>query len=197
MRPELIVEQNRDRLVGDLAGFCHELHGFSVERVRALGAPPPRVWREEHEALRRRSLAVLRPISNWSQITWARRWWSRFLDDESVWKIAPTLVHGGLSDERLRVDVFAQQLTAVDGWHGLRVADPAIDFACLIDVYGAELGWRIVERYGELGSRADGALFRRIRLLQTARRFRDVVDAANHDGAESEWVAEAVARLRS
>ncbi|MXY85539.1 MAG: hypothetical protein F4Y95_03355, partial [Chloroflexi bacterium] len=34
LRPELIVEQNRERLVRDQAGFFHELHEFSVERAR-------------------------------------------------------------------------------------------------------------------------------------------------------------------
>lgn len=196
LRPDLIVEQNRERLVRDLAGFFHELHEFSVERARGLGAPSFREWRDEHEALSRRSLAMMRPLVNWSQITWARRWWSRFLEDDAVWRIEPRLVHGGVTIERLLVDPLVQQLTAVTGWHRLSVADPAVDFAQLIDCYGTELGWRIVEHYGELGSTADAALFRRIRLQQTVRRFRDLVNAAERDGPESESVANALKHLR-
>ena len=196
LRPELIVEQNRERLVRDLATCFHELHEFSVERARGLGAPSFREWRDEHEALSRRSLAVLRPLLSWSRMTWARRWWSRFLDDDAIWKIQPALVHGGVSIERLLVDPLAQQLSAVTGWHNLGVADPAIDFAHLVDAYGTELGWRIVEHYGELGSTADAALFRRIRLQQTVRRFRDVIEAADRDGVESDAMSEALKRLR-
>ena len=196
LRPELIVEQNRESLVRDLAAFFHELHEFSVERARGLGASSFREWRDEHEALSRRSLTVMRPLVNWSQITWARRWWTRFLDDDAIWRIEPSLVHGGIAIERLLVDPLVQQLSAVTGWHHLRVADPAIDFAHLIDCYGAELGWRIVERYGELGSTADAALFRRIRLQQTVRRFRDLVGAADREGPESEALAIALKRLR-
>ena len=196
LRPELIVEQNRERLVRDLATFFHELHEFSVERSRSLGASSFREWRDDHEALSRRSLAVMRPRVNWSQITWARRWWSRFLEDDALWKIEPSLVHGGISIERLLVDPLVQQLSAVTGWHGLRVADPAVDFAHLIDAYGTELGWRIVEHYGELGSTADAALFRRIRLQQTVTRFRNVVETADREGADSEGMATAVKRLR-
>ena len=180
----------------DLAGFLHELHQFSVERARGLGAASFREWRAEHEALRQRSLTLLHPLLSWSQLAWARRWWSRFLDDAAVWKLQPALVHGGLAIERLLVDPLVQQLAAVSGWHGLRVADPAIDFARLIDAYGTELGWRIVEHYGELGSTADAALFRRVRLLQTAGRFRDVVAAAEREGVDSEALAEAIKRLR-
>jgi len=196
LRPELIVEQNRERLVRDLAGFFHELHEFSVERARGLGAPAFRDWRDRHEALSRRSLTIMRPLVNWSQITWARRWWSRFLGDDAVWNVEPRLLHAGVSIERLLVDPLVQQLTAVTGWHGLRVADPAVDFAQLIDCYGTELGWRIVEHYGELGSTADAALFRRIRLQQTVARFRDLVKAADRDGPESETVANALKQLR-
>ena len=196
LRPELIVEQNRERLVRDLAGFFHELHEFSVERARGLGAPSFREWRDEHEALSRRSLTIMRPLVNWSQITWARRWWSRFLGDDAIWHVEPRLVHGGVTIERLLVDPLVQQLTAVTGWHGLSVADPAVDFAHLIDCYGTELGWRIVEHYGELGSTADAGLFRRIRLQQTVSRFRDLVNAADRNGVDSEAVSEAIKRLR-
>ena len=46
-RPDLIVDQNRDALVRDLAAFFHELHQFSVERARGLGAASFRAWRDE------------------------------------------------------------------------------------------------------------------------------------------------------
>ena len=137
----------------------------------------------------------MRPLVNWSQITWARRWWSRFLDDDAIWKIEPSLVHGGIAIERLLVDPLAQQLAAVTGWHNLRVADPAIDFAHLIDAYGTELGWRIVEHYGELGSTADAHLFRRIRLQQTVTRFRHLVKTADRQGPQSQAATTALKHL--
>ena len=196
LRPELFNDQNRERLVRDLAAFCHELHGFSVERARGLGAASARAWRDEHESLSRRSLQVLRPLAGWSQYAWARRWWRRLLEDDALWRHPPALVHGGISEQRLLVDTFVQQLVGVDGWFRIRVADPALDFAHLVDVYGTELTWRIVERYGELGSTADAALFRRIRLQQTVRRFRAVVEAADREGPESEAASTALNRLR-
>ena len=139
---------------------------------------------------------MLRPLAGWSQYAWARRWWRRLLEDDALWRHPPTLVHGGISEQRLLVDTFVQQLVGVDGWFRIRVADPALDFAHLVDVYGTELTWRIVERYGELGSTADAALFRRIRLQQTVRRFRAVVEAADREGPESEAASTALNRLR-
>ncbi|MXX31544.1 MAG: phosphotransferase [Chloroflexi bacterium] len=196
LHPELIVDQNRERLVRELAGFFHELHSFSVERARSLGAASFRSWRDEHEALARRAQTLLRPLLSWSEMTWARRWWSRFLDDQSIWNHEPALIHGGIDAECLLVDPLVRELTAVTSWQRVRVADPALDFAALVDAYGADLGWRIVEHYGSLGSVADASLFRRIRLQQTVRRFREVVAAADRDGPESEAMTEAIKRLR-
>lgn len=196
LHPDLIVDQNRERLVRDLASLFHELHGFSVERARGLGLPSFRAWRDQHEALSRRSRAILRPLLSWSDMTWTRRWWSRFLDDDALWKIEPALVHGAISSERMLVDPLVQELSGVTDWQELSVADPALDFAALIDAYGTELGWRIVEHYGSLGSAADASLFRRIRLQQTVRRFRDIVDIAEREGVESEAMSAAIARLR-
>ena len=196
LQPSLINDQNRERLVRGLASFFHELHGFSVERARGLGLSSARAWREECEALSRQSLALLRPRLSWSQFTWARRWWRSVLEDDTVWQGPPSVVHGGITVERLLVDTLVQQLTAVDGWHGLRVGDPALDFASLVNAYGTELTWRIVEVYGELGSTADAGFFRRIRLQQQVQRFRAVVRAAERDGAESESMTEALRQLR-
>ncbi|MCY3568952.1 MAG: phosphotransferase [Chloroflexi bacterium] len=196
LHPELIVDPNRERLVRELAGFFHELHCFSVERARSLGAASFRSWRDEHETLARRAQSLLRPVLSWSEMTWTRHWWSRFLDDESLWKHEPALVHGSIAADCLLVDPLVRELAAVTGWQRMRVADPAVDFAALVDAYGADLGWRIVEHYGSLGSTADASLFRRIRLQQTARRFRAVVAAADRDGVESEAMTEAINRLR-
>lgn len=196
LRPDLIVDQNRERLVRDLANFFHELHGFSVERARGFGVASFRAWRDQHEALSLRSRAILRPLLSWSDMTWTRRWWSRFLDDDALWKIEPSLVHGAISSERMLVDPLVQELSGVTDWQELSVADPALDFAALIDEYDTELGWRIVEQYGSLGSVADASLFRRIRLQQTVRRFRDIVEVADREGVESEAMSAAISRLR-
>ena len=66
------MDQNRERVVRELATFVHELHGFSVERARGLGAPSFREWRQQHETLARRALSTLRPLVSWSQNMWAQ-----------------------------------------------------------------------------------------------------------------------------
>ncbi len=196
LHPDLIVDQNRERLVADLAQFFHELHSFSVERARGLGVASFRAWRDEHGEVARRAQAILRPLLSWSDRTWARRWWSTLLNDDALWRIEPSLVHGDISASWMLVNPLVQELAAVTDWQQLRVADPALDFAGLIDAYGTDLGWRIVERYGELGSTVDAAFFRRVRLQQTVRRFRNIVEAADRHGVDSESMEAAVKRLR-
>ena len=195
--PELIVDQNRERLVREIARFLHELHGFSVERARALGVAPARAWRERQRQLSRRSLSLLRPLLGLTEIGRARRWWARYLDDDGLWRYQPALVHGGLVAERLLVDPLVRELIAVEGWQRARVADPALDIAALVQAYGTDLSWRVMAEYGELGSQADAAVFRRVRMLLTARRFEDMVNAVDRDGAESEAAVRALAALRS
>lgn len=197
LRPELIVDENRERLVRQLAGFLHELHGFSVERARALGVAPARAWRTRQEQLGRRSLSLLRPHLGYTEIGRARRWWARYLDNDAHWRYEPALVHGGINVERLLVDPLVRELVAVEGWHNTRAADPALDFAALVQAYGTDLSWRIMAEYGELGSTADAALFQRVRMLLTARRFEDFTNATDQAGPESETATQALAALRS
>ena len=182
LRRQLITDDNVDRMVRGLARFLYELHGFSVERARALGARSPQAWRGEQEQLRRRSLRLLRPLLRFSEYGRARRWWDRYLNDDSVWDYQPALVHGGLNADRLLVDPLARDVIAVRDWRSARVANPAVDFACLVDAYGTDLSWRIMEEYGERGAAADARLFRRVRLQTAARRFQEFVDTADREG---------------
>ncbi len=197
LHPERITDENRERLVRELARFLHELHGFSVERARALGVAPARAWRSRQEDLSRRSLSLLRPLLGLTELGRARRWWARYLEDQTLWNYEPALVHGGITAERLRTDPLVRELTAVEGWHTARAADPALDFAALVQTYGTDLSWRVMAEYGERGSQADAALFRRVRMLLTARRFEDFVTAVDQHGPESEAAAQALTALRT
>ncbi len=67
----------------------------------------------------------------------ARRW-ERALEDVSLWRFAPTPVHGDLTgDQVLAVfedeeDSSTGRIRAVTGWEDAKVADPADDFAALV-----------------------------------------------------------------
>lgn len=76
-----------------------------------------------------------------------RRRWLSVVEDASLWDFAPTMVHGTLSDDQLRVE--DDRITGVLGWSGLAVDDPALDFFWLLGASPAVLD-AVLERYADL-----------------------------------------------
>jgi aminoglycoside phosphotransferase len=58
------------------------------------------------------------------------RRWEHALEDVSLWRFNPCVVHGDLHEDNLLVD--GQRVTAVTGWTDLRIGDPADDMAWLV-----------------------------------------------------------------
>ena len=58
------------------------------------------------------------------------RRWEHALEDVSLWRFRPCVVHGDLHEDNLLVS--GRHISAVSGWTDLRVGDPADDFAWLI-----------------------------------------------------------------
>ena len=58
------------------------------------------------------------------------RRWEHAMEDVSLWRFNPCVVHGDLHEDNLLVE--AVRVTAVTGWTDLRIGDPADDFAWLV-----------------------------------------------------------------
>lgn len=58
------------------------------------------------------------------------RRWEHALEDVSLWRFNPCVVHGDLHEDNLLVE--GQRVTAVTGWTDLRIGDPADDIAWLV-----------------------------------------------------------------
>ena len=58
------------------------------------------------------------------------RRWEHAMEDVSLWRFNPCVVHGDLHEDNLLVE--AERVTAVTGWTDLRIGDPADDFAWLV-----------------------------------------------------------------
>jgi aminoglycoside phosphotransferase (APT) family kinase protein len=56
--------------------------------------------------------------------------WEHAMEDVSLWRFNPCVVHGDLHEDNLLVD--GRRVTAVTGWTDLRIGDPADDFAWLV-----------------------------------------------------------------
>jgi aminoglycoside phosphotransferase (APT) family kinase protein len=57
------------------------------------------------------------------------RRWERALEDVTLWRFGPTVVHGDLHEDHLLIA--ADRVSAVTGWTDLSIGDPAEDFAWL------------------------------------------------------------------
>lgn len=58
------------------------------------------------------------------------RRWEHALEDVSLWRFHPCVVHGDLHEDNLLVE--GERVTAVTGWTDLRIGDPADDMAWLV-----------------------------------------------------------------
>ncbi|MET4588942.1 macrolide phosphotransferase [Arthrobacter sp. 754] len=56
--------------------------------------------------------------------------WEHALEDVSLWRFNPCVVHGDLHEDNLLIE--GSRVTAVTGWTDLRIGDPADDFAWLV-----------------------------------------------------------------
>lgn len=56
--------------------------------------------------------------------------WEHALEEVSLWRFNPCVVHGDLHEDNLLVD--GDRVTAVTGWTDLRIGDPADDVAWLV-----------------------------------------------------------------
>lgn len=171
---EAINERNEDGLATSIAQFLSELHRFPVDRALALEVEGGRSWKASYDQLRRGVMPALRHRLAFSERAKVRRWWRGFLDEERLWSFDPVLVHGTLRDGRLLVDARLSELIGVVGWERARVADAAVDFAELIEPYGSDFVWRVIEAYRDRGVAVDGDLFMRVRRLSAANVFRAV-----------------------
>lgn len=91
------------------------------------------------------------------------RRWEHALEDVSLWRFNPTVVHGDLHEENLLLD--GADVTAVTGWTDLHIGDPSDDLAWLAAAHEQSFSDAVFEAYAAArGERADPHLMRRAAL---------------------------------
>jgi aminoglycoside phosphotransferase (APT) family kinase protein len=97
--------------------------------------------------------------------------WEKALEDVTLWRFAPTPVHGDLTgDQVLAVfendeDSSTGRIRAMTGWEDAKVADPADDFAALVSEAGTDAVETVLEAYAHARvERPDRHLLIRARL---------------------------------
>ncbi|MFE4544909.1 macrolide 2'-phosphotransferase [Arthrobacter sp. NPDC056727] len=73
------------------------------------------------------------------------RRWEHAMEDVSLWRFNPCVVHGDLHEDNLLVE--DDRVTAVTGWTDLRIGDPADDLAWLVASNEHEFVESVVKHY--------------------------------------------------
>lgn len=73
------------------------------------------------------------------------RRWEHAMEDVSLWRFNPCVVHGDLHEDNLLVE--ENRVTAVTGWTDLRIGDPADDLAWLVASNEHEFVNAVVKHY--------------------------------------------------
>lgn len=91
------------------------------------------------------------------------RRWEHAMEDVSLWRFNPCVVHGDLHEDNLLVE--ENRVTAVTGWTDLRIGDPADDLAWLVASNEHEFVDAVVKHYTAMRRDApDNHLLRRAAL---------------------------------
>jgi len=126
--------------------------------------------------------------------------WERALEEVTIWRFAPTPIHGGLSGEQVLVvfetdDASCGRVRGVTGWDDAKVADPAEDFAALVTACSPEAFESVLEAYAHSRvERPDRHLRRRARLASELRLLGSLLSAVS--AGERELIKAHAADLR-
>lgn len=143
------------------------LHNTDVRLFDEAGVPT-----YDTDSYRRRRLAELDRAAESGRVPTALlARWERALEDIALWRFAPTCIHGDLTgDQVLAVfeddsDASTGRIRGLTGWEDAKVADPADDFAALVDEAGPATVETVLEAYAHARvERPDPNLLVRARL---------------------------------
>ncbi|MBM6405207.1 phosphotransferase [Phycicoccus sp. CSK15P-2] len=178
--------------------------GLAAELGRALAAlhnTDPALFEEaglpayDADAYRTRRLAELDTAAATGRVPTALlSRWETALEDVSLWRFAATPVHGALAGDHVLVvfddeqDAATGRVKAMTGWEDAKVADPADDFAALVDEAPPAAVETVLEAYAHARvERPDGNLLVRARLgaeLGLLARLMDALDRKDSGAVE-------------
>ena len=162
-RLQALEPPERERCASDLAGFLRELHSFSVEEARSLGAPEcdyPFCRTEEGVVegaashLYRRELRRLLgyPTLGEEARRYCERLVEQLLDGGRGRDLPHTLVHGDLSQDHVLLDPQTGRVAGVIDFSDAIITTPALDFMYLYHAYGKDFLALLLGHYGAAGA---------------------------------------------
>ncbi|MEO9152792.1 MAG: phosphotransferase, partial [Lapillicoccus sp.] len=112
--------------------------------------------------------------------------WERVLEDVSMWRFAPTPIHGDISGDQILVvfedetDAASGRVRGITGWDDAQVADPAEDFAAIVTQCDEQTIETILEAYANSRvERPDPHLRRRAKVASELRLLTALLSAVS------------------
>ena len=127
----------RERLAAELAAFLGALHSLPVAEARKLGVPEVDLGSEQHGPLIEEGLPLVGPRTS----AWLRARLEAFLSEGGSAGVARVLVHGDVHPAHVFVGE-GGRLAGVIDFGDAKIADPALDFAGLLN----RVSWSFFER---------------------------------------------------
>ncbi|MGE0228511.1 MAG: phosphotransferase family protein [Dehalococcoidia bacterium] len=127
----------REALACDLGRFLGALHTFPAAEARRLGVPELDLWPDQYVPLIEAARAHLGPRT----ATWLDTLCAAFLDAGGSAGAPRVLVHGDVDGRNVLLDG-AGALAGVIDYSDAMLADPALDFACILN----DWSWAFLER---------------------------------------------------
>ncbi|WP_462417150.1 phosphotransferase [Kytococcus sp. Marseille-QA3725] len=161
-----------DAVAGHFATFLATLHSTPVEELTGPDGETP-----SSEDLRAQRLDLLDRAAATGLVPprlLAR--WEESLEDTDLWEVRPSVVHGRLVDEHVLATP-DHELSAVMGWSGVHVGDPAEDFAVLSRTATPDVVGAVRSRYEEQLGRQDERLLERAHLVDEMHDLARLVEA--------------------
>ncbi len=146
----------RASLCADIGRFLAALHAVPPDVARRVGVPEVDLWDDVYRGLIEQALPHLGPAAR----AWLFRTAEAFARDGGTRDAPHVLVHGDIQRAHLLADARGR-LTGVIDFGEAMLADPALDFAGVLN----DLGWHDLNRvwaaYRSTGGRVDADAIRR------------------------------------
>ncbi|MEZ4553849.1 MAG: aminoglycoside phosphotransferase family protein [Dehalococcoidia bacterium] len=124
-------------LARDLGRFLGALHAFPVAEARHIGVPERDLWPDQYVPL----IEAARPHLAPRTARWLDALCGAFLDAGGSAGVPRVLVHGDVDGKNVLLDD-GRALSGVIDYSDAMLADPALDFACILN----DWSWAFLER---------------------------------------------------
>lgn len=168
---ESLDRETQERLIKQIADFFLSLHSFPVSEAEAasvLVTDFKEKFSKELETLRNEAYHLL----NKEAQSYIENLINQYLSDDSNFSYKPVLLHADLSPEHILYDSTAKRINGIIDFGDIQIGDPAYDFVCLYEDYGAEFTERVLAAWSTSETES---MLKRITFFKTSNIWRDIL----------------------